>query len=52
MRSFRRLAICFLVMFSFGAPGIAQEAEEHVHASPGLKRVWDMDTWRFRALRR
>jgi hypothetical protein len=35
MRSFRRLAICFLVMFSFGAPGIAQEAEEHVHASPG-----------------
>jgi hypothetical protein len=22
-------------MLSFGAPGIAQEAEEHVHASPG-----------------
>src|SRR5438128_7918531 len=35
MRSFRRFAICFLIMLSFGAPGIAQEAEEHVHASPG-----------------
>src|SRR5882762_8325458 len=35
MRSFRRFAICFLIMLSFGALGIAQEAEEHVHASPG-----------------
>src|SRR5437879_13759270 len=35
MRSSRRLAICFLIMLSFSAPGIAQEAEEHVHASPG-----------------
>ena len=35
MRSFHRSAICFLIMLSFGAPGIAQEAEEHVHASPG-----------------
>src|SRR5882762_11086539 len=35
MRSFRRFAICFLIMLSFGAPGIAQETEEHVHASPG-----------------
>jgi len=23
------------MMLSFGAPGIAQEAEEHMHASPG-----------------
>jgi len=37
MRSSRRFAICFLIVFSFGAPGIAQEAEEHVHASPGSK---------------
>src|SRR6266849_5766673 len=35
MRSFRGFAICFLTMLSFGAPGIAQEAEEHMHASPG-----------------
>jgi tetratricopeptide (TPR) repeat protein len=35
MRSYRRFAICFLIMLSFGALGIAQEAEEHVHASPG-----------------
>src|SRR2546421_7469492 len=37
MRSSRRFAICFLIiiMLSFGAPGIAQEAEEHLHASPG-----------------
>ena len=35
MGSFLRFAICFLIMLSFGAPGIAQEAEEHVHASPG-----------------
>ena len=35
MGSFRRFAICFFLMFSFGAPGIAQEAEEHVHGSPG-----------------
>jgi tetratricopeptide (TPR) repeat protein len=35
MGSFRRFAICFLIMLSFGAAGIAQEAEEHVHASPG-----------------
>src|SRR2546428_7211792 len=38
MRSFRRFAICFLIMLSFGAPGIAQEAEEHVHTSPGPER--------------
>src|ERR1700756_5363456 len=35
MRSYRRFAMCFLIMLSFGALGIAQEAEEHVHASPG-----------------
>ena len=35
MGSFRRFAICLLVMLSFGALGIAQEAEEHEHASPG-----------------
>ena len=35
MRSFRTFAICFLIMFTFGAQGIAQKAEEHVHASPG-----------------
>ena len=35
MGSFCRFAICFLIMLSGGAPGIAQEAEEHVHASPG-----------------
>ena len=35
MRSFRRFATCFLITLSFGAPGIAQEAEEHVHGSPG-----------------
>src|SRR5437868_3096693 len=35
MRCFRCLAICFLIMLSFGAPGIAQETEEHVHAFPG-----------------
>jgi len=35
MRSFRRFAICFLITLSFGAQGIAQEAEEHVHAFPG-----------------
>jgi hypothetical protein len=36
MRSFRRFAICFLIiMLSFGAPGITQEAEEHAHGSPG-----------------
>jgi hypothetical protein len=33
MRSFRRFAICCLVVLSFGATGIAQEAEEHVHGS-------------------
>jgi len=33
MRSFGPFAMCFLIIFSFGAPGIAQEAEEHVHAS-------------------
>ena len=38
MRSFRRFAICFLSVLSFGAPGIAQEAEEHVHASPGSEQ--------------
>src|SRR5438552_13164526 len=31
----RSFAICFLIMLSFGATGIAQEAEQHVHASPG-----------------
>jgi len=35
MRSFRRFAICFLTMLSLGAPGLTQEAEEHVHGSPG-----------------
>src|ERR1700682_3217596 len=35
MRSFRRFAICFLIMLSFGAWGITQEAEEHAHASVG-----------------
>src|SRR5712692_8108430 len=35
MRSFAHFAICCLVMSSFGATGIAQEAEEHVHASSG-----------------
>src|SRR6266849_3053015 len=35
MRSLRCFAICFLIMFSFGALGIPQEAEEHVHSSPG-----------------
>jgi tetratricopeptide (TPR) repeat protein len=35
MRSFHFFAISFLIMLSFGAPGIAQEAEEHVHASAG-----------------
>src|SRR5258706_6086464 len=35
MRCFGTFAICLLIMFSFGAPGIAQEAEEHVHAVPG-----------------
>jgi len=36
MGFFLRIAICFLIiMLAFGAPGIAQEAEEHVHASPG-----------------
>ena len=35
MGSFRRFAICLLVMLSCGAPGIAQDAEEHVHASAG-----------------
>src|SRR5882672_2792858 len=35
MGSFLRFAICFLIMLSFDAPGIAQEAEEHVHASSG-----------------
>jgi len=33
MGALRRFAMCFLIMLSFGAPGIAQEAEEHVHAS-------------------
>ena len=35
MRSFAHFAICCLVVLSLGATGIAQEAEEHVHASPG-----------------
>jgi len=35
MRSLRRLAVSLLIMISFSAPGIAQEAEEHAHASPG-----------------
>src|SRR6202158_6340714 len=35
MRSFAHFAICCLVLLSFGATGIPQEAEEHVHASPG-----------------
>src|SRR5258705_4698397 len=35
MRSFRRCALCFLIMLSVVAPGIAQEAEEHMHPSPG-----------------
>ena len=35
MRSFRRFATCFLIILSFGAPGIAQEAEEHAHGSLG-----------------
>ena len=43
MRSFRPLVICLLTIFSFGATGIAQEAEEHMHASAaseeGLGRV-------------
>jgi hypothetical protein len=47
MRPFRRFAICFLITLSFGAPGIAQEAEEHMHASAaseeGLGHV-HMDT--------
>lgn len=35
MRSFVPFATCFLIVFifSFRAPGVAQEAEEHVHAS-------------------
>src|ERR1700757_496308 len=47
MGSFRRFAICLLVLLSFGAPAIAQEAEEHMHASArpeeGLGHV-HMDT--------
>src|SRR5258705_324825 len=35
VRSFRRFAIYLLIMLSFGAPGLAQEVGEHVHASPG-----------------
>ena len=35
MGSFRRFAICLLATLSCGAPGIAQDAEEHVHASAG-----------------
>src|SRR5713101_3047168 len=35
MRSFRRVAICFLIVLSLGAPGVAQEPDEHVHASAG-----------------
>jgi tetratricopeptide (TPR) repeat protein len=35
MRSSRRFAVSFLIMLSLGAPGLAQEAEEHVHGSPG-----------------
>ena len=35
MRSFAHFAICCLVVSSFGAAGIAQEAEEHAHGSPG-----------------
>jgi hypothetical protein len=34
MRCFRPLATCFLLMFSFGAPVVTQEAEEHEHLSP------------------
>src|SRR5258705_10108538 len=37
MGSFRRFAICLLVLLSFGAPAIAQEAEEHAHASAGAE---------------
>ena len=33
MRFFTLSAICSLIVFSFVAPAIAQEAEEHVHAS-------------------
>ena len=35
MRFVRLFAICLLIMFSFVGLGIAQEADEHVHASPG-----------------
>jgi tetratricopeptide (TPR) repeat protein len=35
MRSFAHFAICCLVVWSFGATSIAQEAEQHVHAFPG-----------------
>jgi tetratricopeptide (TPR) repeat protein len=35
MRSFAHFATCCLVVSSFGASGIAQEAEEHAHAFPG-----------------
>jgi hypothetical protein len=47
MRSFAHFAIYCLVVWSFGATSIAQEAEQHVHASPesdeGLGRA-HMDT--------
>ncbi len=35
MRSLARLAICLVIVFSLAAPGVAQEAEEHVHAHSG-----------------
>ena len=35
MRSFGPCAMCFLIMLSFAAPAVAQEAEEHVHVSRG-----------------
>src|SRR5438046_5142449 len=35
MRSFRRFAICFLITLSFGAVGIAQDAEEREHSHSG-----------------
>src|SRR5437879_1605574 len=35
MRSLRCFATCLFIVSSLSAPGVAQEAEEHGHASPG-----------------